>query len=74
MRRFASCVRSNDTLARTGGDEFCVVVERPVIHDAAASVAKRLKESLLAPANVSGEKYNWVRASASQFFQTMPKP
>jgi diguanylate cyclase (GGDEF)-like protein len=33
-----------------------VVVERPVIHDAAASVAQRLKESLLAPANVSGEK------------------
>ncbi|MGA3250012.1 MAG: GGDEF domain-containing protein [Paraburkholderia sp.] len=56
VRRFASCVRSNDTLARTGGDEFCVVVERPVIHDAAASVAQRLKESLLAPANVSGEK------------------
>jgi diguanylate cyclase (GGDEF)-like protein len=56
VRRFASCVRSNDTLARTGGDEFCVVVERPVIHDAAASIAQRLKESLLAPANVSGEK------------------
>jgi diguanylate cyclase (GGDEF)-like protein len=53
--RFASCVRGNDTLARTGGDEFCVVLERPVTRDAAASIAQRLKQSLLVPTNVPGE-------------------
>lgn len=55
VRRFVDCVRGQDTLARTGGDEFCVVLERPVTRDAAAGIAERFKESLSMPANVSGK-------------------
>ena len=54
--RFAGCVQSGDTLARTGGDEFSVVIERAVNRDAAVSIAKLLKDSLMAPARVSGEQ------------------
>jgi diguanylate cyclase (GGDEF)-like protein len=54
--RFAGCVQSGDTLARTGGDEFSLLLECPMNRDAAVSIAKCLQDSLMAPAKVSGEQ------------------
>jgi diguanylate cyclase (GGDEF)-like protein/PAS domain S-box-containing protein len=53
-RRLQSCVRSSDTVARVGGDEFVVVVEeiqRPV---EAALVARKIVESLSKPFDYQG--------------------
>jgi diguanylate cyclase (GGDEF)-like protein len=52
-QRFASCVRRVDTLARTGGDEFSVVLEGPITRDAAHRIAQTLKQSLEAPLTVA---------------------
>jgi diguanylate cyclase (GGDEF)-like protein len=54
--RFAGCVQSGDTLARTGGDEFSLLLECPMNRDVAVSIAKCLQDSLMAPAKVSGEQ------------------
>ena len=47
---FGQCVRRSDTLARTGGDEFCVVLEGPIGREdalrVAAALSRRLDESL----------------------------
>jgi PAS domain S-box/diguanylate cyclase (GGDEF) domain len=53
-RRLAACVRSSDTVARVGGDEFVVVVEeiqRPV---EAALVARKIVEHLARPIDYEG--------------------
>jgi diguanylate cyclase (GGDEF)-like protein len=54
-RRFASTVRSQDTLARIGGDEFVVVCEIGSPH-APVQVAERLIASLAAPIIVKGHQ------------------
>ena len=47
---FGQCIRRIDTLARTGGDEFCVVLEGPIGREdalrVAAALSRRLDESL----------------------------
>jgi diguanylate cyclase (GGDEF)-like protein/PAS domain S-box-containing protein len=48
-RRLASCVRSSDTIARVGGDEFVVVVEEIARSNEAALVARKIIESLSCP-------------------------
>jgi diguanylate cyclase (GGDEF)-like protein len=67
-RRFASCVQSNGTLARTGGDEFSLVLERPVNRDAAIRIAKDLKDSLTALAEVAGEEVQLDASIGIAFF------
>ena len=47
--RLVSCVRSVDTVARTGGDEFCVLLEDIASPQAAAEVASRIFEVLKQP-------------------------
>jgi diguanylate cyclase (GGDEF)-like protein/PAS domain S-box-containing protein len=53
-RRFASCVRSGDTVCRQGGDEFLVLL--PMVGDAtgAARLAKRLLDAAAGPFEVGG--------------------
>jgi diguanylate cyclase (GGDEF)-like protein/PAS domain S-box-containing protein len=48
-RRLASCVRSSDTVARVGGDEFVVVVEEIQRANEAALVARKIVDSLSKP-------------------------
>lgn len=60
-RRFASAVRSGDTAARIGGDEFAVLMERTSLEEA-QQVAARLQESLASDVEVDGYVLS-VRAS-----------
>lgn len=53
-RLFATRLRRIDTLARTGGDEFSVVLEGPISRNEAAEVAHTLKRLLESPVSVGG--------------------
>ena len=61
-QRLVSSLRSRDTVARSGGDEFVVVL--PDISDTqeAATVAQKLLDALIAPYQITG---NDLRTSAS---------
>jgi diguanylate cyclase (GGDEF)-like protein/hemerythrin-like metal-binding protein len=48
-QRFLGCVREGDTLARIGGDEFVVLLQRLPDHRAAARVAERMIAALAPP-------------------------
>ena len=54
-RRFLAAVRSSDTVARFGGDEFAVLIEGSDEHQAIAAAA-RLLEHLAAPVTVAGRE------------------
>ncbi len=45
-RRLETCVRADDTLARVGGDEFVVLIEKDPERQAAIEVAERIIDSL----------------------------
>lgn len=49
---FLSKVRRSDTVARTGGDEFAVILEEPVNREIATRVAGALTEALLMPIEI----------------------
>ncbi|GLQ96185.1 sensor domain-containing diguanylate cyclase [Dyella mobilis] len=53
-RLFEASLRRVDTLARTGGDEFSVILEGPITRKQAAEVAGMLKELLQEPLPVAG--------------------
>jgi diguanylate cyclase (GGDEF)-like protein len=59
---FSARVRRSDTVARTGGDEFSVILEEPTSREDAIRVGEALKLSLNEPMHV-GEKE--VRVGAS---------
>jgi diguanylate cyclase (GGDEF)-like protein len=48
-RRFAGCIRASDTVARTGGDEFIVLLPEISTASDATAVADKLLEALRAP-------------------------
>ncbi|MFC3390731.1 putative bifunctional diguanylate cyclase/phosphodiesterase [Aidingimonas halophila] len=54
-RRLSQVLRSNDTLARFGGDEFVALLDHDVSVDSAQTVAMRLLEALEAPFQAQGE-------------------
>ncbi len=51
---FANRLRSSDTVARTGGDEFSVILEEPVTRLDAERVARQLAELIERPLEVDG--------------------
>lgn len=60
--RFRQCLRSDDLLARVGGDEFVVVARQSATEQAGMSLAARLFDCLQAPLLIAGMTLN-VRAS-----------
>lgn len=52
--RLRSCVRSSDTIARVGGDEFVVVVEEITRGEEAALVSRKIIDSLARPIDYKG--------------------
>jgi diguanylate cyclase (GGDEF)-like protein len=61
-RRLEGCIRSSDTLARFGGDEFAILLHEADGVMAARSVAQRVLEALEAPI-VAGERRLSMSAS-----------
>ncbi len=55
-KRLAKCVRSVDTIARFGGDEFVILLEDIKEPSDYLSVADRILHSLSLPSNLGGQK------------------
>ncbi|MHC5716870.1 MAG: diguanylate cyclase domain-containing protein, partial [Nostoc sp.] len=55
-RRLELCLRSADTLARFGGDEFTVLLEDIKDITDATNFAKRIQNSLRSPLNLNGHE------------------
>ncbi len=51
---FGVRIRSSDTVARTGGDEFCVILENPASRAEAENVGRSLQRLLREPIQVGG--------------------
>ena len=54
--RLRDCVRTSDTVARVGGDEFAIVQTDAVQPQAATALAERLIESITAPIDIDGHQ------------------
>jgi diguanylate cyclase (GGDEF)-like protein/PAS domain S-box-containing protein len=55
-RRLESCLRTGDTVARFGGDEFAILLEEIKDVSVAINIAKRIHESLALPLNLNGHE------------------
>lgn len=67
---FAARVRRSDTVARTGGDEFSVILEEPTSHSEAERVGRSLMELLEAPLDLGTQV---VRVGASVGIAVFPE-
>ncbi|MEH2002898.1 MAG: diguanylate cyclase [Nostoc sp.] len=55
-RRLESCLRSDDTVARFGGDEFTILLEDIKDITDASNFAQRIQDSLRLPVNLNGHQ------------------
>jgi diguanylate cyclase (GGDEF)-like protein len=55
-RRLDSRVRRSDTLSRTGGDEFSLVLEEPTLREDAETLADTLERMLSQPYMIAGKR------------------
>ena len=55
-KRLIECVREGDTVARTGGDEFVVLLQNPATADDAARLAHRIIDRLGEPFQINGRE------------------
>ena len=55
-KRLSGCLRPGDTVARFGGDEFAILLDRIADADDAALVADRIQRELQAPLSVDGRE------------------
>ena len=55
-KRLVACVREGDTVARTGGDEFVVLLQNPTESEDAAQLAGRILEKLAEPFKIEGRE------------------
>ena len=53
-QRFQQALGERGFIARIGGDEFTVVIDRPHSHETIATVSQALVDSLRAPIDVAG--------------------
>jgi diguanylate cyclase (GGDEF)-like protein/PAS domain S-box-containing protein len=68
--RLSSCVRTSDTLARQGGDEFTVLLPDLAHAEDATLIAAKILEAFTIPFNVAGQEF---RASASIGISLFPR-
>lgn len=66
---FAGRVRRSDTVARTGGDEFSIILEEPTSREDAQHVGDALKQILSQPMQLCGKE---VRVGASVGIAVFP--
>jgi diguanylate cyclase (GGDEF)-like protein/PAS domain S-box-containing protein len=69
-RRLAQTLREVDTVGRTGGDEFVLILPQLQNHDEAAQVAERVLQSLQQPFTLSGHT---LKISSSIGISLYPK-
>ncbi len=55
-RRLQGCLRKSDTVARTGGDEFAILLPEIRGKSDAGKVAEKIRQSMEAPFELKGEK------------------
>ncbi|MDQ2900297.1 MAG: diguanylate cyclase [Acidobacteriota bacterium] len=67
--RFLKCLRSTDTVARTGGDEFTAIISDLDFPEGAQEVAQKLLRALQSPFEIEGES---LRISASIGISVFP--
>ncbi|MDQ6705065.1 MAG: sensor domain-containing diguanylate cyclase, partial [Acidobacteriota bacterium] len=68
--RFLKCLRSTDTVARTGGDEFTAIISDLDFPEGAREVARKLLRALHSPFEIEGEQ---LRISASIGISVFPQ-
>jgi diguanylate cyclase (GGDEF)-like protein/PAS domain S-box-containing protein len=56
-RRVVGCLRSEDTVARMGGDEMAILIEEAVDEASVIATAERLLEALSTPFQIRGQSF-----------------